>query len=286
MRHIPSVSNGSIIAALKNAASLALAATWLAGANSAIAQAAPPVTPLDALVYDSETKEYTPKPGESSAPFKFWVTNTYSSDAVILSVTPSCGCTSAKTPPMPWTLKPGESGSFEAAMDLASKIGDVSKSIMVVSSSGVKGLTITVHMPGAGTAAGGPMGDVDRTKNMQMALGDRQVVFKGDCAACHAKPGEGKTGHQLYIAVCSNCHDSAHRAAMVPDLKALKHPTSAEHWRKWITSGRVGSMMPAFSQKEGGPLTEAQVESLVTHLVATIPAQPQPAATAPAPAPK
>ena len=53
---------------------------------------------------------------------------------------------------------------------------------------------------------------------------------------------------------------------MVPDLKALRHPTNADYWKTWIASGRVGSMMPAFSQKEGGPLSNEQIELLVTYL--------------------
>jgi hypothetical protein len=67
---------------------------------------------------------------------------------------------------------------------------------------------------------------------------------------------------------------------MVPDLHALKHPTDAALWRKWITSGKgiipaqVGSMMPAFSQAEGGPLTEEQISSLVDYLARTIPNNP------------
>jgi hypothetical protein len=60
---------------------------------------------------------------------------------------------------------------------------------------------------------------------------------------------------------------------MVPDLKALKHPTNEEHWRKWIKSGRQGSMMPAFAKAEGGPLSDEQVESLVKHLMQTVTAK-------------
>jgi hypothetical protein len=61
---------------------------------------------------------------------------------------------------------------------------------------------------------------------------------------------------------------------MVPDLKALPHATDAEHWRGWITFGRVGSLMPAFGKAEGGPLTDDQIASLVDHLVKTHPSRP------------
>ena len=53
---------------------------------------------------------------------------------------------------------------------------------------------------------------------------------------------------------------------MVPDLHALPHATDAAFWRGMITHGRDGTLMPAFSNQEGGPLTDAQIESLVTYL--------------------
>ena len=111
---------------------------------------------------------------------------------------------------------------------------------------------------------------MDRLKNMRLAMADRQAVFKGECARCHSEPAAGKSGAQLYTAVCGNCHDSIHRAALVPDLKALAHPTSPEHWRKWIVEGKTGSMMPAFAQSAGGPLENGQIESLVQFLTETI----------------
>ena len=63
---------------------------------------------------------------------------------------------------------------------------------------------------------------------------------------------------------------------MVPDLAKLNHPTNEEHWRKWIRSGRVGSMMPAFAKAEGGPLTDEQVDSLVKFLMESITAKAPP----------
>ncbi len=118
---------------------------------------------------------------------------------------------------------------------------------------------------------------------MQLAMGDRQAVFKNDCATCHAKPaldaaGAPVYGAALYAGVCANCHDSPNRAALVPDLKHLNHPTGAQHWQQWIASGKVGSMMPAFSKNEGGPLADDQIASLVKYLTETIPSTPPNAA--------
>jgi len=112
---------------------------------------------------------------------------------------------------------------------------------------------------------------MDRTRIQQMVAIDRQAVFKGDCAKCHAEPTVGKMGHELYVAGCGICHDAEHRAAMVPDLRALKHPTNAEHWRQWITASKPGSLMPAFSQAHDGPLNDEQIASLVNYLTNAMP---------------
>jgi hypothetical protein len=49
---------------------------------------------------------------------------------------------------------------------------------------------------------------------------------------------------------------------MVPDLHNLKVPTNGDFWRTWITHGKPGSLMPAFSTPQGGPLTDMQIASL------------------------
>jgi len=56
----------------------------------------------------------------------------------------------------------------------------------------------------------------------------------------------------------------------------LNHPTDAEHWRRWITVGRAGTMMPAFTKAEGGPLDEKQIEAIVAYLVSTVPSRGTP----------
>ena len=59
---------------------------------------------------------------------------------------------------------------------------------------------------------------------------------------------------------------------------------SRPHWRKWITYGRAGSMMPAFAEAEGGPLNQQQIDSLVDFMVKAFPSRPAPAVGSPTPA--
>lgn len=271
------------------------------GLPSAFPSVAPGQAPgqLTALKWDSEQKEYTSKKGDVEARFSFWLTNITSSDVSINAVRTSCGCTVAKLPSTPWVVPSNGSGPIDVTVNLAGKFGTITKAVTVESSAGTKSLLVKVNIDG-GAMPGQPlarssMNDADRLKNMQQALADRQVVFKNqECAKCHAEPGltAMTDGRQIYNSTCGVCHESHIRASMVPDLKTLTHPTDAEYWRNWINYGRAGSMMPAFAQAEGGPLSESQVNALVTFLVQAYPSRQGPvtgtlqksAAVRPAPA--
>ena len=220
----------------------------------------------NSLVFDSEFKLVSTKLGETNIHVFFWLTNDSELEIMINRVRPSCGCTVAKLPQLPWRLAAGESGPIEAVLDLRGKMGTLKKTLTVESSSGVKVLRFEVAMnDGHGHS---PLADPDRLRNMQLTFADRQIVFKrAECAQCHAGPAEGKTGAELYVAACGICHDSPQRATMVPDLSLPKPSATPGYWRHWITYGRPGSLMPAFAQSESGPLTPAQIESLVTYLI-------------------
>jgi mono/diheme cytochrome c family protein len=116
-----------------------------------------------------------------------------------------------------------------------------------------------------------PMTPEERARGVAAAKIDRQAVFKGDCASCHAANVKGKYAQQLFAAVCAVCHEANPRATMVPDLHNLKDPTSEEFWRAWITSGKAGTLMPAFSTSQGGPLDDLQIASLAAYLNAVNP---------------
>jgi len=238
----------------------------------------PPSQPATYLAWDAESKEYSAKPGEPSAHFTFNLTNVSKEVVLINSVRTSCGCTVAQLPEQPLHLAPGTNGPINVTVNLAGKSGTIMKSVTVDSTAGVKSLLVRVNIPATPAQPAIAGVDVDRMRNMQAALSDNKAIFKGDCAKCHSEPAVAKTGPELYTAVCGICHDSAQRAAMVPDLKNLKHPTGPDHWKKWIASGKPGSMMPPFSKAEGGPLDNAQIESLVKYLSATIPSVSQSAA--------
>ena len=119
-----------------------------------------------------------------------------------------------------------------------------------------------------------------REQNLLAAMGDRQAIFKGDCARCHVTPGRGKRGKALYDAMCGICHDVPSRATMVPDLKKSKQTTNRTYWHTWTAKGKSGTLMPAFAQDEGGPLTPDEVNSIVDYILNDY-FKPQPEAVKP-----
>jgi mono/diheme cytochrome c family protein len=134
-------------------------------------------------------------------------------------------------------------------------------------------LTIKVHIPQQPTNQLAAQPGMDsRAKNMQLAMADRQVVFRGDCAKCHSAPTVGKVkGEAIYQAACAICHDAPHRATMVPDLRAAGKATGKEYWAHWITHGKPGTLMPAFAQAQGGPLSQQQIDALAEFMFERFP---------------
>jgi len=222
------------------------------------------------LVWDSLSKETNAIADAGNAHFVFSFTNVSAGNVVILNVHTSCGCTTAQLPPLPWIIPAGTNGQIGAIVNFAGKSGTLVKTMTVTSDKGFQTLmlTITILPPVIPT-----LNAADRERNLIAAKADRQAVFRGDCAACHVKPGEGKYGKALYDAVCAICHDGKDRSTMVPDLHNIKTPTNVDFWQTWTAHGRAGSLMPAFSTADGGPLSDMQIATLVQYLAATFPSQ-------------
>jgi mono/diheme cytochrome c family protein len=228
------------------------------------------------LKWDALSKETVPDKTAVEARFVFNFTNGLAEPVVIQKIHTSCGCTVAKAARVPWPISPGTNGHIDVIMDLRGRFGLFTKTVFVETSHGTSILQPRVqikHQPPIGKVVmptvGGknPSDPVDRRQaNMQLASADRQAVFRGDCAGCHAAPARGKSGARLYAAVCGICHDAEHRASMVPDLTQLNKPTPASYWNHWIRIGNPVSIMPAFAKSVGGPLSDEQISSLVEFL--------------------
>jgi len=236
--------------------------------------------PDGVLGWDALLKAVDATNGQDFARFTFSFTNVTGSNVTVLNVHPSCGCTTAELPPVPWTLPPGTNGQIKLSVNLQGKAGTLFKTVNVSTDRGNKSLMLRINIQPPPPMP--EMTEAQRDAGIMAAKADRQAVFKSDCASCHLKKTEGKYGQQLFDAICAVCHEAKNRATMVPDLRNLKVPTNEEFWRTWITSGKAGSLMPAFATSQGGPLNDLQIASLAAYLNAIIPSHVPPAAPAPA----
>lgn len=258
-----------------------LAGAWMLAAISVRAQTNTTVAPLGlvpihALVFDEPSQNYTATQNAVAARFTFKFRNISSNAYVINDAKTSCECTVAGTPAMPWRLAPRETNKIEAVVDLRDHTKGVTssdvifKQIFVFGSADTNMLTMMITIP-PGLTNTMTAHDIDRVWGQQLASVDHQAVFKYQCVQCHLVPAFGKNGENLYRVACGICHDASPRAPMVPDLHALKAPIGTNYWQQWITFGKAGTLMPGFLNSEGGPLEQAQVDSLVKYLTNAFP---------------
>ena len=219
-----------------------------------------------ALQWDKTNKEATLEPGETNVKVTFTGTNTSPSEIQILGTRTSCGCTVAQLPVTPYKLGPGSNVQINVTMDLRGKFGQVTKSITVDTTVGPYYMTLSVKVPDP-SAAINRMTPEQRARNQEVSKADRQAVFRGDCASCHATPAINKVDKELFDKSCGVCHDAQHRATMVPDLRNPKRPVDRAYWADIIMFGKKDSLMPAFSQAQGGFMTDDQIFSLVEYMV-------------------
>jgi mono/diheme cytochrome c family protein len=227
--------------------------------------------PASVLAWVGDQKEYVAKKGEAAIDFRFEATNVSGREVVITKVVPSCGCTVVKLPLLPWILPAGERAIIPLTVDLRGKSGTLAKEVTVHTSQGSKVLHFKIEIP-PGAPFTSPVAEF-RERNLAVAAGDPQAIFKDTCANCHAKPARGKLAGELYQAACAICHNSPNRAQMVPALDVLPHPTDFDFWKQIIIAGKPGTLMPPFGTDKGGPLTEEQVVSLARFLATTISGQ-------------
>ena len=215
--------------------------------------------------------------GQATADFVFNVSNPTEKSVVIERVQTSCGCTVAKLPSQPWVSTPHTNGQINVTVNLAGKSGTIWKTITVYSTNNVqKVLSVKVNLPD------NPEAMRLRNQAMMSASGDPQIIFKNaECAKCHVDKSRGLMGKALYKEACGICHEAEHRATMVPDLHALKQG-GYDYWKQIITYGKPKTMMPGFSVKAGGPLSDEQVESLAKVLTVAFTPEGSASTTTPA----
>ena len=100
------------------------------------------------LAWDSVTKEYQARAGETNAPFAFAVTNVSPERVMIYDLSTTCDCTVAQLPAKPWALAPGAGGEIHATLDLRHRTTEaVTNYVIVFTSKGNRLLTVKATLP-------------------------------------------------------------------------------------------------------------------------------------------
>ncbi len=198
----------------------------------------------------------------------FHFRNTGNDTLKVLQVIPSCGCTVVHL--SKWSLVPGDSASLEMSTDTWSKFGQIQKDVVVKTNDPqqperqlVVDFNVVSHPD---------VSDLD--KNI-LKEGQKAMIFTGKCQSCHVTPGIGKSGKALYMVSCEMCHGKAgkQRLKKLPGipfnqqfLSAIKGKTLYQFIANGTPDIRKRQMMPGFLKKNGGPLSNEQVLSLVKYL--------------------
>jgi mono/diheme cytochrome c family protein len=197
-------------------------------------------------------------PTDSHVRAQFLLTNTGGRTLQIRSVDPSCGCTAANLPKH--QLRRGESVPLGIVLDTSIKLGEVIKTIDIHTNDPI---TPTTEVKLTGTVIFQMQG------HKPIKVKNPLVLFQGECATCHVDKGKGKTGKALFVADCAMCHGSRGQGAVAPSLMThnWQQAQTVKVMRHIIANGSPQSPeMPPYSQTKGGPLTDAEIDSIITYL--------------------
>lgn len=146
-------------------------------------------------------------------------------------------------------LGPQEEGIIKATVDTRRKKGRIVKTIQIRSNDPEQPLVV-----------------LKLTANVKdpfhNAAHEADAIFRTPCRSCHVDRGVGRSGAALFRADCMMCH---RRGRVGKDLLELKK-LSFEQLRRSIDEGVQGTVMPGFSARLGGPLTESQIRSLIRYI--------------------
>ena len=199
------------------------------------------------------------------------VTNAAPTAVTILSVHPSCGCTTAELPPVPWTIPAGSNGDIKVSVNLAGKSGMLFKTVNVSYRQGQKG-SHAAHQHSA--AAAGAAHERGRTRPRHR--GGEELTgrpfSKATAPVAMLKISKANTASSFLTPSAPSATRRNPAPPWCPTCTISKMPTNEEFWRTWITAGKAGTLMPAFATSQGGPLNDMQIASLAAYLNAHHPA--------------
>jgi mono/diheme cytochrome c family protein len=207
---------------------------------------------------DEVTHDLGEIPTDSHVEHTFYLYNVGGKPLILRKADASCGCTVVKLEKK--TLLPGESTALKVNLDTSLKIGRVKKTISVYSND-IKNPKLSLFLVGKVLP--------NTQGHGKIIVKDPQVLFHGECATCHVLKGKGKTGKALFQADCAMCHGLNAQGSVAPSLLKgdYENIKFKDYIRKIIAEGSPRNPeMAGFSKEKGGPLTEADIDSLVNFL--------------------
>lgn len=149
-------------------------------------------------------------------------------------------------------LAPYETGQLLVTVDTSGKTGRIFKYVNIYSND--KGKPVKTLLVSA-TVAASPSHPFPKEK----------FFFSKECASCHVEKGKGKKGKELYEADCAFCHGSRGWDRTASGLIRMRE-RERDYLREVIINGLPGTPMPGWGKKNGGPLSEEEVGSLVEYI--------------------
>ena len=142
-------------------------------------------------------------------------------------------------------LAPGERGKINVSVDIRDRRGHISKTIQVYANDPKNPVTkLTVRM-----------NIKDRVHLNKYKAAE---IFSEKCRDCHIDQGKGKIGWDLFSADCFMCHNAGKNTS----LSTMSKKKSKDMLRA-IRDGVENTLMPGFAINNGGPLDDADIQSLI-----------------------
>ena len=181
--------------------------------------------------------------GGGKAEHVFEFSNTGDTDLLVEKIVPTSGSTKAAASSN--EIKPGEKGSIRVVIDMRGKKGFFVKTIDVYTNDPITPVT-TLSLK------------ISVKDQLHMDQYKAAEIFSEKCRECHVDQGIGKSGWDLFKADCFMCHNAGKNTS----LSTMSKKPRAE-MLKSITEGVDNTLMPGFDVRNGGPLNDSEIKSLI-----------------------
>ena len=142
-------------------------------------------------------------------------------------------------------IKPGEKGSISVVIDMRGKKGFFVKTVDVYTNDPITPVT-TLSLK------------ISVKDQIHLGQYNATEIFTEKCSGCHVDNGKGKNGWDLFKADCFMCHNAGKNTS----LSTMSKKPRVE-MLKSIKEGVDNTLMPGFDLRNGGPLNDTEIKSLI-----------------------